>query len=55
MEVFIFLIPITIFIATIILMVLVWSINDNQCDDLQQKGANILFVEEKSTKENKYK
>ncbi len=55
MDVFIFLIPITIIIASIILIVLIWTINSSQCDDLEQKGRNILFIEEKSLKKNKHK
>jgi cbb3-type cytochrome oxidase maturation protein len=55
MDVFIFLIPITIIIASIILAALIWSINNSQCDDLDQKGKSILFIEEKNIKGSKRK
>lgn len=48
MEVFIFLIPITIVMVSIMLLVLVWSIDNKQYDDLNQKGSKILFFDERN-------
>ena len=47
MDVFIYFIPITIILASIILGVLIWSIRDNQYEDLDHKGENILFINER--------
>ncbi len=50
MDVFLYFIPITIFIASIALGALIWSIKNNQCDDLKQKGDSVLFIEERNNK-----
>lgn len=48
MDVFFYFIPLTILIATVGLIALICSIKDNQCDDLKQKGDNILFIDERN-------
>lgn len=48
MDVYIYLIPITIILAMFGLCVLIWSINSNQCDDLEHKGSKIILIDEKS-------
>jgi cbb3-type cytochrome oxidase maturation protein len=50
MDVFIYFIPITILIASVMLVVLLWSIKSNQYDDLKQKGDNLLFIDERDKK-----
>jgi cbb3-type cytochrome oxidase maturation protein len=50
MDVFIYFIPITILIASVMLVVLLWSIKSNQYDDLKQKGENLLFIDERDKK-----
>lgn len=50
MDVFIYFIPLTIIIASVGLIALIWSIINNQCDDLNQKGNNILFIDERDDK-----
>lgn len=50
MNAFIYLIPITIIITSIILIALIWSIKSNQYEDLKQKGDNLLFIDEKNKK-----
>ena len=50
MDVFIYFIPITIIIASIILITLLWSIKNDQYQDLKQKSYNILFIDERNNK-----
>jgi cbb3-type cytochrome oxidase maturation protein len=47
MDVFIYFIPITIVIASVILIALLWSIRNNQYDDVRNRGDNILFINER--------
>jgi cbb3-type cytochrome oxidase maturation protein len=48
MDVFIYFIPITIIIASIILITLLWNIKNDQYQDLKYKGYNILFIDERN-------
>jgi cbb3-type cytochrome oxidase maturation protein len=50
MDVFIYLIPLTIVIVLPISIALLWSIKNNQYNDLKQKGDAILFSDERNKK-----
>jgi cbb3-type cytochrome oxidase maturation protein len=47
MEIYIYLIPITILIALVGLIALFWSISTDQYQDLQNKSQKILFIKER--------
>ena len=46
MDAYLYLIPITILIVSVMALVLLWTIKNNQFSD--QEGDKILFIEEKS-------
>lgn len=50
MDVFIFFIPITVIMICIGIWLLIWCIKNYQYDDLNQKGENILFLDERNSK-----
>ena len=53
MDIFIYLIPCTILIASIALFGLIWAIKNGQYNDLKGQGNKIIFIDEKGQKNKK--